>query len=677
VRIGRSGGTLTVPARRRLGVAAVVVTFAAVALAFALPWLPEGTPGGSELERYEPEGDSASRLGVIRTAGGRIEGWETVNKARSPALRAFTELRSGFQDAIRAFYARGGKESVPFRELRQPRRLLEDVQIVQSRENRLDPADPARLQPGVLSVLLRERRGLLLLGQYNEESGQELVVDPPAQLLPSGLRSGRRWSSRGKFGPVPYVLTGSAGPRDSYRGPLGTFDDCLTVDTRLTLGTGAKQADSHTMDRRCAGVGVVESRVLDPAGRLVSRTVTIGTDGKGTRAGAPPAVALPDRAQLTDPGRWRLARIRLLDSGSPGSSTFAPVYLEGDDPPTVLAATNNGDLLALDAVLTGTERWRFHAGGPILGAPAIDRRRGRVYFGAADKRLYALDARGLFLWSHRTGDNVASQPAVAGETVVFGSEDRSVYGLDADTGARRWRVRTGGPVVSGPALIGSTVAIGSDDGSVYGLDSRTGHERWRREVGGAVEAPIVGAAGVVYAVSRRGVVAALRPRDGTVLWTRDLGGTLRTAPALGGGLLLVVSEDGTLTALDRETGRERWSSLRVRDFVGPPAVAGGMVIAASQDGLVRQLDFAGRERGHWSSGLASPGDDLRPPGYRLGFRFGTPRPGFLFGPTLGGGAAWLGDEAVVLRLGPPGASGGAGPPAGPARSSTLPRRPRR
>lgn len=664
MRIGRSGSTLTEGfAPRGLGLAAVAVTFAAVALAFALPWLPEGTPGGSELERYLPDLDSDSRLSVVRAGGGSIEGWETSTTARIPPSLTSGRLPAGARDAIRAFYARGGEESVPLGEL--PHRL-DDVQILQSRTTRLDPADPARLQPEQLTVLLREQRGLLLIAQRNAESGQELVLDPPAQLLPSGLRPGQRWSSRGKLGPQPYVLTGSAGPRGSYRGPLGTFDDCLTVDRRLTVGTGAEQEDSHLVERRCAGVGAVESRVLDPAGRLVSSSVTIGAEGKGTRADAPPAVALPDRAPLTDPDSWRLERIGIVPT-APGSGSrysFAPVYL-GGDPPTVLAATTTGELFAQDATGTGEVRWRFQAGGPVFGAPAIDRHRGRIYFGATDRRLYALDARGLFLWSHRTGDNVASRPAVAGETVVFGSEDRSVYGLDADTGARLWRVTTGGPVVSGPAVIGSTVVIGSDDGSVYGLDPRTGDERWRRKLGGAVEAPIVAAADVAYAVSRRGVVAALAARDGTVRWMRDVRRTasatrdasrpdsdpadaLRTAPAVGGDLLLVVSVDGTLTALDRETGRERWS-VREQNFVGPPAATGAGVIVASEDGLVRLLDFAGRERRRWSAGDALDGSAL------------------LLGPTLGGGSAWLGNERAVLRLGPPGVSA----------STTRPRRPGR
>lgn len=635
MRIGRSAHSgARSPARRGLALVAILTTFVAAALAFVLPWLPAATPGGSELDRYWPSQGSGSRLQVIRSGGGIIEGWETVTATRTGDLSSPVggPLDLKIEAAIRAFYARGGKKSA----LVDISQRQEDVQIIQSRTSRLDPANPAQLAPDQVAVVLRERRGLLLIGR-DSGIGGEVIIDPPAVLLPSGLRPGRRWSSRGTFGPASYVLIGRAGPRVSYSGPLGSFDDCITIEIRLTIGTGAKRQGLHTMDRRCAGVGIVESKELDPAGRLVRRYDTIGADDMGTRAGAPPPLALPQRGRVTDPRSWRLERFDSLISQF-GTKSFAPVYL-GGDPPMVLTARKNGDLEAQEAAGPAGRRWRFHADGAVLGAPAIDRRRGRIYFGATDKRLYALDARGLFLWSHRTGDSVSSRPAVAGATVVFGSEDRSVYGLDADTGARRWRARTGGPVVSGPAVIGSTVVIGSDDGAVYGLNPLTGDERWRRKLGGAVEAPIVAKAGVAYAVSRRGIVAALSPHNGKVLWKRDLEGRLRTAPALGRGLVLVISlEEGTLTALDRKTGRERWT-LRNRAFVGPPAVTAAGVIVGSEDGLVRLLDFSGRERLRWKAPDTTPDTA-----------------GFQTGPTLGGGAVWLSDDRAIRRLGPPRAS---------------------
>ena len=115
-----------------------------------------------------------------------------------------------------------------------------------------------------------------------------------------------------------------------------------------------------------------------------------------------------------------------------------------------LAAGHDGDLVAFDAEEPdrvdplALSYGRDHYYGP----PAFDAVRGRIYLGANDKRLYALDARGLFLWSFDTGDIVATRPVVAGDTVVFGSEEpRAVYGLDATTGALRWTRTTGGPIV--------------------------------------------------------------------------------------------------------------------------------------------------------------------------------------------------------------------------------------
>ena len=214
------------------------MTFVAAALAFALPWLPAATPGGSELDRYWPSQGSGSRLEVIRSGGGIIEGWETVTATRTSNLLSpgGGPLDPKIDAAIRAFYARGGKKSA----LVDLSQRQEDVQIIQSRTSRLDPANPAQLAPDQVAVVLRERRGLLLIGR-DSGIGGEVIIDPPAVLLPFGLRPGRRWSSRGTFGPASYVLIGRAGPRVSYSGPLGSFDDCITVEIRLTIGTGAKR----------------------------------------------------------------------------------------------------------------------------------------------------------------------------------------------------------------------------------------------------------------------------------------------------------------------------------------------------------------------------------------------------------------------------------------------------
>jgi len=126
--------------------------------------------------------------------------------------------------------------------------------------------------------------------------------------------------------------------------------------------------------------------------------------------------------------------------------------------------------------------------------------------------------------------------------------------------------------------------------------------------------------------------------------------TLRTAPVLAGDVLIVVSEEGSLTAVDRRTGRRRWS-LRDRDLVGPAIVVAGQVVVAAQDGVVRLLDLAGHERRRWRAEPPAGSSPLEGRlGSRPGFTFAA-RPGFVFGPTLGGGSAWLGDESVVFRLG--------------------------
>jgi len=101
--------------------------------------------------------------------------------------------------------------------------------------------------------------------------------------------------------------------------------------------------------------------------------------------------------------------------------------------------------------------------------------RGLVYVGSEDASLYALNAKsGAKIWSYTTGDNVFSSPAIWDGVVYVGSGDYSVYALKALTGTEIWNYTTGSSVESSPAVSNGTVYVGSVDDSVYALNAVTG-----------------------------------------------------------------------------------------------------------------------------------------------------------------------------------------------------------
>jgi outer membrane protein assembly factor BamB len=614
-RLGASGPV-------RVGVIPVLVL--AVALFFVFPWLPEPSPAGAALEHYAPEHDGGSILVEKFDADGELIATESQNLATIPDLRSFTELGQDISGQLEDIYT--SPED------------MEDAEVVEVRRRTLEASGEIS---DTTDTLVLEPRGLLLLASRSSETGTEVIFDQPAVLLPADLGPGKRWSSKGTAGPVNYELDGRVVGSGAFESDLGSFDECLFVRTRLTFSGSGGQGDRvDYRDTYCAGVGLVESRELEVAGKTTQRSTVVSTDQAPpeSTAGLPPVPLTAPEGVAGDPASWRLGHFgRLKPSGEPSASSIPPTYVR-TDPPVLLAAAEEGDLVALEVGKDpGSVRWRFHTEGNIYGPPAFDTASGRIYFGATDKKLYALDARGLFLWAFETGDNVASRPVVAGDTVVFGSENRNVYGLDAGTGRERWKVSTGGPVVSSPAFENGVVIIGSDDGAVYGLDPRTGDEKWRYIAKAAVEAPITAVGGVAYVASRSGEVTALDAKSGKVTWTTSQGKILRTAPAVGEEEVFVVDDDHGLVAFDRRTGKKLWENPG-GSYVGPPLVAGDELVVARSDGHIERLDFDGNRTGGWDGAVAGNPID------------GDPT--FSIGPVAGGGALWAAtDKASVVRLG--------------------------
>ncbi|MBC7226327.1 MAG: PQQ-binding-like beta-propeller repeat protein [Thermoflexales bacterium] len=167
----------------------------------------------------------------------------------------------------------------------------------------------------------------------------------------------------------------------------------------------------------------------------------------------------------------------------------------------------NGTMYALDADQdagggTPTILWSRDVGAPIRDTAAVYN--GRVYFGAYDGRVHALDAAtGNPVWSFQTGGGVAAAPVVDNGVVYIGSTDGVFYALDAATGALRWTYNAGAPILTSAALSadGQTVYFGAEDIYAYALRTSDGQLRWRTRLQGqslAERWPVVVGNTVIY-----------------------------------------------------------------------------------------------------------------------------------------------------------------------------------
>ena len=175
----------------------------------------------------------------------------------------------------------------------------------------------------------------------------------------------------------------------------------------------------------------------------------------------------------------------------------------------------------------------------------------------------------------------AGPPAVIGDTVVVGAQDKALYAVGTENGERRLRVETGGPIESRPAVPddGEFVHVHSTDGDCYGVHLDDGI-RWTVE-GEAVDADIERRGPALLSLTDRRdadgyALRAVGASDGSRLWERVIA-TYRIPTGAGSRTVVPVaaaataeSNDSTrAVALDTATGSTAWSAT----YEAPPAVA--------------------------------------------------------------------------------------------------------
>jgi len=133
-----------------------------------------------------------------------------------------------------------------------------------------------------------------------------------------------------------------------------------------------------------------------------------------------------------------------------------------------------------------------------------------ITFDQEDKTLYCLNANdGSLAWSFAIDGSVVGRPAIVDQTLFVSTLAGRVTALDITSGkpsSNTWQSAKFGPLYSAPVVANGRVYVGSEDHSLYCLDAATGKTLWSMKTGGAIIASPVVADGKIYAASLDGVL---------------------------------------------------------------------------------------------------------------------------------------------------------------------------
>lgn len=261
----------------------------------------------------------------------------------------------------------------------------------------------------------------------------------------------------------------------------------------------------------------------------------------------------------------------------------------------VLVPVADGRLVFLDRT-SGRPLHELRVGSALESSPALSA--GRLYLGTDDGEVVAVDlASGREVFRTKVGKLVRSSPLAADGRLLVGVVDGKAAGavvaLDEKTGKLLWR-RKLAAVFSSPALAGSSVLVGSDDGSLYALALETGALVWSHPLGGRVRATPAVAGDIAVVGDFEGRLAAVRVADGTRVWMREVGQPVYSSACRAGTVCVVGCHDGQVYGIALASGEPVFQAPTRGPVVGSGAAVGERVLIGSTDGDLYLLDAQGR-----------------------------------------------------------------------------------
>ncbi|HEY2637119.1 MAG TPA: PQQ-binding-like beta-propeller repeat protein, partial [Solirubrobacteraceae bacterium] len=273
--------------------------------------------------------------------------------------------------------------------------------------------------------------------------------------------------------------------------------------------------------------------------------------------------------------------------------------------------------------------WAYRQKALLEFPPSIDN--GRLFVLQNDGFVVALRAKdGRKMWMHRLGKLAAASPAVGRHrvwVVVLRKGDADfgrVACLRQSNGKIIWSRDLPSRAESSPLLLHGRIYFGSENGTVYALNARTGHQVWTYHAAGAVKAGLAYDRGTLYFGDYAGEVYALKASNGGVVWKSGSSGgyaggsgQFYSTPAAAYGRVYVGNTDGRMYSFAAGSGHLAWATRTSAYFYASPSVAtipglGPTVYGGSYDGNFYAFDArSGAVRWHYpASGRISGGAQI-------------------------------------------------------------------
>ncbi|MBX3085644.1 MAG: PQQ-like beta-propeller repeat protein [Anaerolineae bacterium] len=238
---------------------------------------------------------------------------------------------------------------------------------------------------------------------------------------------------------------------------------------------------------------------------------------------------------------------------------------------------------------TGVVDWAAKApnGAHMYTAPALGKN-GLIYVGAYDKEAYAFTlqppnrSERVASWDSPTAiDKFVSNPVINEELgmVYFGHADKGIYAYDMTTGAEKAKFTDMNFGVWGTPLLdveSNTLYVPSLDHHLYALDPATLAKKWDIDTSGALYASPTMIDGKLYIGTFTGDFLQIDPESQKITNSLKTNGGLWATPLLEAGLLYFGDLKGNLYAVDLSTFTIKYSATDTENF---GAVRGKMVAA--------------------------------------------------------------------------------------------------